>query len=98
MKLFESTHFYLIAYDIKSNKRRQRIEKILLGHGQKVQWSVFECQLDQAHIKDLRNRLLEILNVNEDSLHVYSLCEKDRKGRRALGVNAIYSEEHFLII
>jgi len=35
----------VIAYDIKSNKRRKKIEKLLKDHGQRINYSVFECNI-----------------------------------------------------
>lgn len=36
---------YLISYDIAVDKRRTKIAKLLEGFGQRVQYSVFECDL-----------------------------------------------------
>ena len=39
---------YLISYDISSNKIRTKLAKKLLNYGKRVQYSVFECNIDAA--------------------------------------------------
>ncbi|GAB4180067.1 MAG: CRISPR-associated endonuclease Cas2 [Roseiflexaceae bacterium] len=67
--------FYIICYDITEPKRLQRIAKILEGHGQRVQYSVFECDLTDRQYRELRRRLGRVVQVSEgDSLRFYQLC------------------------
>jgi CRISPR-associated protein Cas2 len=68
----------LVSYDVKvsSNKGEQRLRKIakeLTDHGQRVQFSVFECIVDPAQWITLKNRLKEIMNEETDSLRFYYL-------------------------
>jgi CRISPR-associated protein Cas2 len=66
---------YVISYDISVDKRRTRIAKLLEGYGQRVQWSVFECDLTERQYAALRKRLARILKPDEgDSLRTYRLC------------------------
>ena len=66
---------YLISYDISVDRRRTRIAKILTGFGQRVQYSVFECDLDLNQYEALWRKLVRTLQPDEgDSLRVYRLC------------------------
>lgn len=65
---------YLISYDIPIDKRRLAIARMLEGSGQRVQRSVFECDLSDAQWSILRRRLLKQMNTSEDSLRIYRLC------------------------
>ena len=38
---------YLVCYDITSDRVRNKIVKTLEGYGRRVQYSVFECDLDE---------------------------------------------------
>ncbi|MGI6496948.1 MAG: CRISPR-associated endonuclease Cas2 [Kiritimatiellia bacterium] len=40
--------FYLVSYDIPDDKRRARVFKLMRGWGERVQYSVFCCQLNSA--------------------------------------------------
>jgi CRISPR-associated protein Cas2 len=68
------TTFYVIAYDIPSDKRRTKVHKTLSGFGQWTQYSLFECYLSDKEYIQLRHRLGRLLNSDEDSVRFYPLC------------------------
>lgn len=81
----------LITYDIqtldRSGQRRLRhIAKACVSHGQRVQFSVFECKLTPALWAELRAKLLSIYNPEEDSLRFYFLGEDDVRQAEHHGV------------
>lgn len=47
--------------------------------GQRVQFSVFECRVDEIHYEDLVSKLSKIIDASKDSLRVYKL-RGDRDG------------------
>lgn len=68
----------LITYDVATSteggqKRLRRAAKICLDYGQRVQNSVFECEIDPARFVELKKRLLEIIDLQHDSLRFYNL-------------------------
>ena len=68
----------LITYDVKTEKsagrrRLRRIARACQDFGQRVQYSVFECELNPAQWVALRARLLSEYNETEDSLRFYFL-------------------------
>jgi len=70
--------FVLVSYDVatttKQGKRRlRRVAQACLDYGQRVQNSVFECQVDPERWTRLRLRLLEEYDAKEDSLRFYFL-------------------------
>ena len=52
---------YLVCYDITSDRVRNQIVKTLEGYGRRVQYSVFECDLDEKRYKELYGKLLRIM-------------------------------------
>lgn len=67
--------FYVISYDISVDKRRTKVAKILEGFGQRVQYSVFECDLSESQYRQLQRRLERIIRPDEgDSVRTYRLC------------------------
>ena len=66
--------FILVSYDIPDNKRRTKVAKILEGYGDRVQYSVFECDLPARHIEKMLKEISGVLNESEDSVRVYRLC------------------------
>ncbi|KOP26837.1 CRISPR-associated protein Cas2 [Hapalosiphon sp. MRB220] len=65
--------FYVIVYDIPCNKRRKKVSDLLEGYGQRVQYSVFECILDQNKYKELKKRLHKQVKFPEDSVRFYPI-------------------------
>lgn len=66
---------HVVAYDISDEKIRNAIAKILDGYGERVQESVFECQLDAARHDDLTARLAGALGTEEiGNVRLYRLC------------------------
>ena len=64
---------YVIAYDIPEDKRRKKVADLLEGYGQRVQYSVFECQLNTQQYQDLQRRLRKIIKLEEDNIRFYPL-------------------------
>jgi CRISPR-associated protein Cas2 len=68
----------LITYDVATSsdggqKRLRRVAKICLDYGQRVQFSVFECQMNPAQYVELKNRLGKEIDSLKDSLRFYNL-------------------------
>lgn len=58
--------FYLVSYDITDDRRRARIFKLLRGWGERVQFSVFCCQLNPRERHSLVGELKARMNNDED--------------------------------
>ena len=68
----------LVSYDVSTTdnagrRRLRNVEKICQDYGQRVHNSVFECLIDPAQWTAMQNRLLNIINLSEDSLRFYYL-------------------------
>lgn len=66
---------YLITYDIENDKRRKKISDELEAFGYRVNYSVFECELNQTKLRKLREKIEEILDEKYDSVRFYHICE-----------------------
>ena len=56
---------YLIAYDISVDARRTKLAELLEGFGQRVQRSVFECDLNEDEYRALERKMKRILKLEE---------------------------------
>ncbi len=70
----------LVTYDVSTEtragrKRLRRVAKVCQGYGQRVQKSVFECQVDLAQYEELERSLVAEINEEEDNLRLYRLTE-----------------------
>ena len=68
----------LISYDVSTAtgdgaRRLRRIARACKDYGQRVQFSVFECEVDPAQWVKLKARLIGEMDANVDSLRFYYL-------------------------
>ncbi len=77
--------FVVVSYDIADDRRRNRIHRLMEGYGTRVQYSVFECDLSAAHLKQLRGKLKDLMAPREDSIRFYFLCADDVQRVLCLG-------------
>ena len=68
----------LITYDVSTadsagKKRLRRVAKQCVNYGVRVQNSVFECELDPAQCRLLKQKLTEEIDEKTDSLRFYYL-------------------------
>jgi len=68
--------FVVIAYDCTDDSRRLRVAKVLLDYGYRVQYSVFEADLDEDLLKELIKRLSSQIDPREDSVRIYRICQR----------------------
>lgn len=67
-------HWHLVSYDVRNPKRLRQTAKKLEGYGQRIQYSIFRCRLDNETLEKLHWELNQILET-EDDLLVIPLCE-----------------------
>ncbi len=74
----------LVCYDVSTvtpegRRRLTRVARCCLDYGQRVQNSVFECEVDPGQWAMLRGRLLDEFEVSADSLRFYFLGSGRRR-------------------
>jgi len=67
-------HFYVIAYDIADDKRRNKVVKVLEKVGNRVNFSVFECLLTDIQYNKVYAQLEKLAVKREDYINIYHLC------------------------
>lgn len=71
----------LIAYDIAQPRRLQRIADVCEDYGVRIQYSLFECWLEDEAFAALWSRLQTEFDPDEDRLVAYTL-DRAAVGRR----------------
>ncbi len=66
--------FVVVAYDISNDRRRTRLHDLLLQYGSPVQYSVFECLLDQKRLAQMKKQVARAVRPKEDRVRYYYLC------------------------
>ncbi|MEA2091608.1 MAG: CRISPR-associated endonuclease Cas2 [Campylobacterota bacterium] len=68
---------YLVTYDISNDKRRTKLSEFLDKYGIRVNYSVYECELNQTKLDRLlyEIELKKLINKKYDSLRFYHICK-----------------------
>lgn len=83
----------LVTYDIRTldragQRRLRKVAKACESYGQRVQFSVFECDVTPALWVTLKTKLMGIFEPEEDSLRFYFLGEDDVRKAEHHGIKA----------
>lgn len=73
----------IVCYDVSTESREgrrrlRRVARVCERTGQRVQKSVFECDVDQRQYEALERALLSEINLKEDCLRLYRLTAPAR--------------------
>ena len=95
--------FVLVSYDVSTSsaggpKRLRRVAKACQDYGQRVQFSVFECIVDPAQWESLKQRLINEIDPERDSLRFYYLGSNWRRRVEHIGAKATFDQEGPLIV
>ncbi|MBO8437046.1 MAG: CRISPR-associated endonuclease Cas2 [Spirochaetes bacterium] len=93
----------LITYDVNTEtaegKRRLRnVAKKCMDFGQRVQNSVFECELDYSQYLKLKDTLLKIIDSKHDSIIFYNLGNNWKRKVEHYGVHPEFFQDDILVI
>ncbi len=92
----------LITYDVNTEteagrRRLRRVAKQCVNYGQRVQNSVFECQVDATKYRQIKAILEEIIDKDRDSLRFYNLGDNYKSKVEHMGVKPGFDVTETLI-
>ncbi len=71
---------YLVAYDIRDDQRLRAIHDVVTGYGDRLQYSVYLCDLDKMELLHLRADLRATMHQRDDSIVIIDLGDPQRHG------------------
>ncbi len=95
--------YVIVSYDVSTisgegRRRLRKVSKACQNYGQRVQNSVFECMVDPPAWVELKNRLLSIIDLKEDSLRFYYLGSNWRRRVEHVGTKSTPDPEGPIVI
>lgn len=69
---------YIVAYDIRENRRLNSVRHFLKGYSTGGQKSVYECFLTHGELRQVTERLHDLIEEEEDRLHVFTMDGRSR--------------------
>jgi len=93
----------LITYDVNTQtpegrKRLRQVSKACQSYGQRVQNSVFECEVDAGKYLIVKDRLVRLINTETDSLRFYNLGNKGQNKVEHIGAKPSFDVNEPLIV
>jgi CRISPR-associated protein Cas2 len=81
----------IVSYDVATTspggaKRLRKVAKACKSFGARVQYSVFECSLEEKDFVRLRDKVLSVMDPELDSVRIYFLSEDDARKTEHHGV------------
>lgn len=93
----------LITYDVNTQTpagraRLRKVAKQCTNYGQRVQNSVFECILDAAKVREVKEKLIRLIDEENDSLRFYYLGNNYKNKVEHIGIKESFDVEDTLIL
>ena len=96
----------VVGYDVNTEtaKGRRRLRRVALAckdYGQRVQKSVFECDLTDQDRRDVYSQLKSIMvrwDEPEDSVRFYKICATCLRMVEIIGAGKIELREQFILV
>lgn len=70
--------YILVTYDVETatpegSRRLRKVAKCCVNHGQRVQNSVFECEISEVEFVRFRQEISQLIDPATDSIRIYRL-------------------------
>ena len=77
-------HTYVVTYDTCDPKRLRKVYKLMLGWGEHLQLSVFQCELNHRELVELRVELDKVIRPSDDQVLFVDVGTVDGRGSEAI--------------
>ena len=75
---------YIVSYDISDPARWRKVYKVICGYGQRLQYSVFRCELLPEDKVRLVARVDKLIHHDQDQILVVDLGPRDGHGSNCI--------------
>ena len=91
---------YFVCYDVRDPQRLAQTYKTMCGYGDRLQYSVFVCDLNDSEIIIMREALEDVMNMKEDSLVVVNVGPAEKSAARieTVGVSLGTGREASIVV
>jgi len=90
--------YLIIAYDLSNTRRRTRLAKLLQNYARRMQYSVFEGELNADQFHELIGKIHSVIKPKKDSVRIYRLCTTCKQKTVIFGPGDLYEDPEVIII
>ena len=87
----------IISYDIEDDKTRTKLAHKLKDFGPRVQYSVFEADVNKDELKKIKALLKQVALAKNDSIRLYQICEVCLQKIKIWGTGEVTKDKEFYI-
>jgi len=87
----------VVSYDIENDTTRTKLAHKLKDFGPRVQYSVFEADVDTGELKKLKQMLKQVTLADDDSIRLYQFCEACFKKVKIWGSGEVTKDRKYYI-
>ena len=102
IKLYYTAYLLGVLHDIgkadslfqnKIKNHLRKVAKICTNYGQRVQNSVFECSIDSAQLRIIKNKISKIIDFENDSIRFYYMGKNWERKVESMGKDDTYNPD-----
>ncbi len=75
---------FLVCYDVANERRLRKVHKTMCGFGDRLQYSVFECQFSPSDLARCRHAIGDLIHHREDQVLFVNLGPAEGRGDRVI--------------
>lgn len=93
----------LITYDVdtvskQGQKRLRQVARICKDYGQRVQNSVFECEVTEVQYIMIKEKIANIIDKSLDSIRFYHLSKNEHRRVDTIGIDRAFNVNDTIIL
>jgi CRISPR-associated protein Cas2 len=89
---------FVVSYDIVDDKRRKELSDYLESYGVRVQYSVFETELNQSQLNQMIKGIKKRIKPDEDTVRIYPIAINLRDAIITIGTDKGHFFDSSIII
>jgi CRISPR-associated protein Cas2 len=91
-------NYIVVSYDICDDMRRNKVAEVLKDYGRRVQYSLFESQLDEKELEALLQEIKPLIDFKADKLRIYKICQACLRRTMGFGKGANDAKARFIVV
>lgn len=91
-------NYIVVSYDICDDTRRNKVAGVLKDYGRRVQYSLFESQLDEKELEALLKEIKPLIDSKEDKLRIYRICQACLRRTIGFGKGTNNAKAQFIVV
>ena len=84
---------YFVCYDVRDPQRLLQTYKTMCGYGDRIQYSVFLCDLSDVELIMMRGDLEDVMNTKEDSLVIVNIGSVEKSEARITTIGTSFETQ-----